>query len=80
MFVTVTHETFQFQIRNVLGSRLLDGQDCRGAFARVIKTQEFFMMTSIVSGRLPFDIDLNKLPSDRMAIRLKSEHSTHSSA
>ena len=80
MFATVRHESWEFQIRNVPKCRLLDGQDCRGAFACVIKSQEFVVENFDVSRRLPIDIDCNKLPCNRSAIRCKSEHSTHPSA
>ena len=57
MFITETHESFEFQIRNVPGFHLLDGQDCWGAFACVIKTQKFFFDDFDASRRLPTDID-----------------------
>ena len=43
LFVTVTHVSFEFQFGDVAGFRLLDGQDRSGAFACVIKSQEFFL-------------------------------------
>ena len=51
--IAVTPEPFEFQSKNVPRFRLLEGQDCRGAFACVIKTQKTFFDDLDVNRRLP---------------------------
>ena len=72
----VTNESLEFQVRNVPGFDILDGQNCRGAFACLTKSQEFFCDDLDVSIRMPIDIDWNIFPSNRATNKLDSEHSS----